>query len=168
MKPQRAPSSQTFNRRGHFNRRPIRARVGLAMRRSMNFGALGDVERVMQGEGLSLAPIATSDASMAIGGISVIPTATVGDIVEGRLAALVIPGGAPDADSEGRTAELVAAARARNLPILAFGEGVAQVARAMDVDPAGLSDYPGVVFSNADVFPIRDEEQLGTAAAAIG
>ncbi|MFC0632686.1 hypothetical protein [Brevundimonas balnearis] len=138
------------------------------MRRSMNFGALGDVERVMQGEGLSLAPIATSDASMAIGGISVIPTATVGDIVEGRLAALVIPGGAPDADSEGRTAELVAAARARNLPILAFGEGVAQVARAMEVDPAGLSDFPGVVFSNADVFPIRDEEQLGTAAAAIG
>lgn len=137
------------------------------MHRSMNFGSLGDVERVMQGEGLSLAPIATSDANFAMGGISVIPTATLGDVTEGRLAALIVPGGAPDAESERRMAELMAAARARSLPVLAFGEGVVQAARAFDVDPGSLADHPGVVFTGAETLPIRDEDQLGLAAAAI-
>jgi len=137
------------------------------MRRSMNFGPLGDVERVMQGEGLSLAPIATGEASLIVGGMSVIATATLGDVTGGRLAALIVPGGAPDAEAERRMAELITAARARGLPVLAFGEGVVQAALAFDLDPETLSGHPGVVFTGAETLAIRDEDQLGRAAASI-
>lgn len=146
----------------------MRARLGLAMRRSMNFGALGDVEYLMQGEGLSMAPISTGDATLSVGGITVLPTATLDDVTRGQVAALIVPGGVSDADSEVKTAELVAAARARGMPVLAFGEGVVQAARAFDIDPAKLTEAPGVEFRDGQVTAILDRDQLSAAAARIG
>ena len=154
--------------RGGFRRTPIRARVGLAMRRSMNFGPLGDVEQLMQSEGLSMAPISTGDASLSVGGVTVLPTAQVSDIEQGSVAGLVIPGGAPDPAAEEKVAKMVAAARDKGMTVLAFGEGVAQAARAIGVAPSPLSAAPGAVIDAAGATPLRSREQLSLVAQTLG
>ena len=154
--------------RGGFRRTPIRARVGLAMRRSMNFGPLGDVEQLMQNEGLSMAPISTGDASLSVGGVTVLPTAKISDIEQGSVAGLVIPGGAPDEAAEAKMAQMVTTARARGLTVLAFGEGVVQAARAAGVDPASLAEAPGAVIDGEGATPLMTREQLALVAQTLG
>ena len=146
----------------------MRARLGLAMRRDMDFGALGDVEQLMQNEGLSMAPISTGDASMTVNGVTVLATAAVGDIERGEVAGLVLPGGQSDAAGEAALDKLVSAARARGLPVLAFGEGVAQAARSWGADAGPLGDAPGAVFGGDEVTPVRDREQLQLLASTLG
>lgn len=154
--------------RGGFRRTPIRARVGLAMRRSMNFGPLGDVEQMMQYEGISMAPISTGDASLSVGGVTVLPTAKMSDIEEGSVAGLVIPGGAPDPAAEEKVAKMVAAAREKGMTVLAFGEGVVQAAKAVGVDPASLSEAPGAVIDSDGATPLMTREQLSMVAQTLG
>ena len=155
-------------RNNYRQRVPIRARLGLAMRRDMDFGALGDVEQLMQSEGLAMAPISTGDASMTVNGVTVLPTAEVGDIERGEVAGLVLPGGQSDSAGEAKLDKLVAAARARGLPVLAFGEGVAQAARAWGADLAPVADAPGAVFGGDEVTPVRVREQLALVASTLG
>lgn len=154
--------------RGGFRRTPIRARVGLAMRRSMNFGPLGDVEQLMQHEGLSMAPISTGDASLSVGGVTVLPTAQMSDIQNGSVAGLVVPGGAPDPAAEEKVAEMIAAAREKGMTILAFGEGVVQAAKAVGVSPAVLADAPGAVIDAEGATPLMTREQLSLVAQTLG
>ena len=154
--------------RGGFRRAPIRARVGLAMRRSMNFGPLGDVEQLMQNEGLSMAPISTGDASLSVGGVTVLATARMSDIQDGAVAGLVIPGGDPDPAAEAKVAEMVTTARAKGMTVLAFGEGVMQAARAAGVDPATLADAPGAVIDGDGATPLMTREQLSLVAQTLG
>ena len=154
--------------RGGFRRAPIRARVGLAMRRSMDFGPLGDVEQLMQYEGISMAPISTGDASMSVGGVTVLPTAKMSDIEDGSMAGLIIPGGAPDSAAEEKVANMITTARANGMTVLAFGEGVAQAARAMAIDPATLADAPGAVIDSEGATPLMTREQLSLGAQTLG
>lgn len=168
MYAKRAASNSTRPRNNARGRTPIRARVGLAMRRSMDFGPLGDVEQLMQHEGISMAPISTGDASLNVGGVTVLPTARMSDIESGAMAGLVVPGGSPDAAGEARVAEMVAAARTRGLTVLAFGEGVAQAARAAGFDPATLADAPGAVIDGAGAKPLMTREQVVQAAQDLG
>lgn len=154
--------------RGGFRRTPIRARVGLAMRRSMDFGPLGDVEQMMQYEGISMAPISTGDASLSIGGVTVLPTAQMSDIEKGSVAGLVIPGGAPDPAAEEKVAKMITTARASGMTVLAFGEGVVQAAKAMDIDPATLAEAPGAVIDSEGATPLMTREQLALVAQTLG
>ena len=75
--------------------RPVqtRVRMGLVMRKGMDFGSMGDVETALRMQGVSLAPISTGDASLTVGGVTVMATATADDIAAGRVKGLVVPGG---------------------------------------------------------------------------
>lgn len=167
MYAQRNAAKSSKPRRG-FHRTPIRARVGLAMRRSMDFGPLGDVEQLMQSEGISMAPISTGDASLSVGGVTVLPTARMSDIEQGSMAGLVIPGGDADPAAEEKMALMIAAAREKGMTVLAFGEGVAQAARAAGVDSAALADAPGVVIDREGATPLTTREQLTLVAQTLG
>lgn len=168
MYAKRAGSGSAKPRNNYRQRTPIRARLGLAMRRQMDFGALGDVEQLMQNEGLSMAPISTGDASMSVNGVTVLATAAVGDIERGEVAGLVLPGGESDAAGDAALDKLIAAARARGLPVIAFGEGVTQAVRVFGADAARLGDAPGAVFGGDEATPVRDREQLALFASTLG
>ena len=161
----KSPSAQR-NRPG-FRPAPIRARAGLAMRRSMNFGHVGDAEMAMRSAGLSLAPMALSDAPLSSGGISVLATCTAEDLSDGSLSALVVPAGAPEADLDALT-DVVGKARDAGLPILAFGEGVAATLRVLDRAPAEFAACPAVRIDGASVTPLADADAVAATAASIG
>lgn len=161
----KSPSAQR-NRPG-FRPAPVRARAGLAMRRSMNFGHVGDAEMAMRSAGLSLAPMALSDAPLSSGGISVLATCTADDLSDGSLKALVVPAGAPEADLEALT-DVVGKARDAGLPILAFGEGVAATLRLLDRAPAEFAACPAVRIDGAEVTPLADADAVAATAASIG
>ncbi len=161
----KSPSAQR-NRSG-FRPAPIRARAGLAMRRSMNFGHVGDAETAMRSAGLSLAPMALSDAPLTSGGISVLATCTSDQLSDGSLKALVVPAGAPEADLEALT-DVVAKARDAGLPILAFGEGVAATLRALGLPSTGFAGCAAVRIDGAEITPLADAEAVAATAAAIG
>ena len=59
-------------------------------------------------------------------------------------------------------------ARANGMTVLAFGEGVAQAARAMDIDPATLADAPGAVIDSEGATPLMTREQLSLVAQTLG
>ncbi|MBU2115994.1 MAG: hypothetical protein KJ954_00170, partial [Alphaproteobacteria bacterium] len=118
----KAPSARPYGRQA-YRPAPIRARVGLAMRRSMSFGHMGEAEGALRAQGLSLAPMAMSDGPISDGGVLVMPTATVENLSDGSLKALVIPAGAPEADLD-VLRDMVGRAQAAGIPIFAFGEGV--------------------------------------------
>ncbi|MCZ9335887.1 hypothetical protein, partial [Klebsiella pneumoniae] len=84
-----APSARPYGRQA-YRPAPVRARVGLAMRRSMSFGHMGEAEGALRAQGLSLAPMAMSDGPISDGGVLVMPTATVENLSDGSLKALVI------------------------------------------------------------------------------
>lgn len=158
--------------RGRYNPRtprpPARARIGLAMRRSMNFGPLGDVEPIMQGEGLALAPMSTGDASLNIGGVSVLPTAVPADLGAGKLQGLVVPGGDSDAEGGAALMDLLSRAKASGLPVLAFGEGVARTVEAFGGEPRNFVDAPAVLAEGERLTPLGDRDQVRAAAARVG
>ncbi len=138
------------------------------MRRSMNFGSMGDIEHMFQAAGLSLAPISTGDASLHGNGVTVLATATAGDIDNGALKGLVVPGGAPDEDSVQALTALIAAAQEKGAPVLAFGEGVPHAVRAAGASPSDFVEAPAILIRDGTVTALDDAKQLASAAAMIG
>lgn len=138
--------------------------MGLVMRREMDFGPLGDMEPALRAQGVALAPISTGDASLSLGGVTVLPTATAADVAGGALKGLVVPGGGDDAKGEAAVRSLIDLARAQGAPVLAFGGAVALAAQAFGVEAAG----PGAMFTASGVRPIADIDALAPAVAAIG
>jgi len=151
-------------RRTGYNRPvPTRLRMGLVMRRDMAFGELGDVEEALRGEGVGLAPISTGDASLVASGVTVLATATGKDIVEGRLKGLVVPGGSMDETSVAAVRSLIDMARAKNLTVIAFADGVALAAEAFGVS----AQAEGAVFKDGAVTLLNDRAQLSKIVGAI-
>lgn len=167
MNPLRTPQN-TYRPRQSYQRAPLRARVGLAMRRSMNFGVFGDIEPAIQARGLSLAPISTGDSSLTVSGVTVLATAQPKDIESGALKGLLVPGGSAEEDGVAALRILIDAARTKGVPILAFGEGVVQTIRAIGADPADYADAPAVVVDGDSISPLADMAQLVTATGRIG
>ena len=167
MNPLRKPQNSYHSRRT-YQRAPLRARVGLAMRRSMNFGAFGDIEPAIQARGLSLAPISTGDSSLTVSGVTVLATAQPKDIESGALKGLLVPGGSTDEEGVAALRILIDAAREKGVPILAFGEGVVQTARAIGANPADYVDAPAIAVEGGTITPLADMDQLVSAAARIG
>ena len=151
-------------RRTGYNRPvPTRLRMGLVMRRDMVFGELGDVEGALRGEGVGLAPISTGDASLVASGVTVLATATAKDIVEGRLKGLVVPGGSMDETSVAAVRSLIDMARAKNLTVIAFADGVALAAEAFGVS----AQAEGAVFKDGGVTLLNDRAELSKIIGAI-
>lgn len=167
MSAQRA-GSYSARPRNDFRRAPIRARMGLAMRRLMDFGPLGDIEPLMQSQGLSLAPMSTGDASLSVGGVTVLATARGADIASGALKGLIVPGGMTDDDSMAAVKTLLDAAQAKGVPILAFGDGVEQAVLAAGGDPAAFADAPAVLIHGTEVTSLADRDAVAAAAGKIG
>ncbi len=151
-------------RRTGYNRPvPTRLRMGLVMRRDMDFGELGDVEGALRAEGVGLAPISTGDASLVTGGVTVLATATANDIVEGKLKGLVVPGGSQDEAGLAAVRSLVELAKANGLLVIAFSDGVALAAESLGV-PA---EAPGVVFKNGAATLLNERAELSAAVGAL-
>lgn len=163
MYAQRNASSGPRSRTGYNRPVPTRLRMGLVMRRDMDFGPLGDMEPALRGEGVSLAPMSTGDASLSASGVTVLPTATVSDITSGAVKGLVVPGGSTDEASMAAVLSLVDAARAKDLPILAFGDAVALVAERLEVS----AEAEGAAFHNGKVALMNDRAQLAAVVGAI-
>jgi len=138
--------------------RPLatRMRMGLVMRKGMVFGGMGDVETALRMQGVSLAPISTGAASVTVGGVMVLPTATADDITSGRLKGLVVPGGVADAAEEKQACALIELARQHNLPVIGFGGGV-----ALGAAVSGQAvESEGAVFANDGVTPLNEPSEL--------
>ena len=151
-------------RRNGYNRPvPTRLRMGLVMRRGMDFGELGDVEGALRAEGVGLAPISTGDASLIAGGVTVLATATAADIAEGRVKGLVVPGCAADEAGLAAVRALIDLARANAVPIIAFADGVALAAERF----ALTADAPAALFRDGATVEIRDSAALASAVGAI-
>ncbi len=138
------------------------------MRRSMNFGPLGDIEPVMQSQGLSLAPISTGDASLNLGGVTVLATARSQDFNSGALKGLVLPGGASDEAGDQAVRELLEAARDKGVMVLAFGEGVVHAVRSAGQNPSDFVDAPAVLVDGDVVTALADMNEVTAAAARVG
>ncbi len=161
------PRSNPGSRYG-YRAPPIRARVGLAMRRSMTFGDLPDAEAVLRSNGLSLAPMSVGEAGMNVGGTSVLATAQVSDIDNGALKALIVPAGAAnDTTDIAALDDAIQHAQAKGTPVLAFGEGVADVLRALDRTTDVSADAPAVMVSGDTVEVLGTSEALADAARRI-
>ncbi|MDP2763965.1 MAG: hypothetical protein Q8O54_03910 [Brevundimonas sp.] len=167
MSPLRKPQN-SYHPRSAYQRAPLRARVGLAMRRSMNFGVFGDIEPAIQARGLSLAPISTGDSSLTVSGVTVLATAQPRDIESGALKGLLVPGGSTDEEGVAALKILIDAAREKGVPILAFGEGVVQTVRAIGGDPADYVDAPAIAVEGDTITPLADMDQLVSATGRIG
>ena len=156
--------SSAAPRRNGYNRPvPTRLRMGLVMRRGMDFGELGDVEGALRAEGVGLAPISTGDASLSAGGVTVLATATAEDIADGRVKGLVVPGGAADEAGLAAVRSLIDLARANSVPVIAFADGVALAAERFGL-PA---DAPAAVFRDGDVVEMSDSAALTPAVGGI-
>ncbi|WP_125257509.1 hypothetical protein [Brevundimonas fluminis] len=167
MHAQRKVSSARPYGRQAWRPAPVRARIGLAMRRSMSFGHMGEAEGALRAQGLSLAPMAMSDGPISDGGVMVMPTATVEHLSDGSLKALVVPAGAPEADLD-VLRDMVGRAHAAGIPIFAFGEGVAAALKALDRAPAAFTTTPGVMIQGDEVLMLSDVDALTAAAARVG
>lgn len=167
MHAQRKVSSARPHGRQAYRPAPVRARIGLAMRRSMSFGHMGEAEGALRAQGLSLAPMAMSDGPISDGGVMVMPTATVEHLSDGSLKALVVPAGAPEADLD-VLRDMVGRAHAAGIPIFAFGEGVAAALKALDRAPAAFATTPGVMIQGDEVLMLSDVDALTAAAARVG
>ena len=151
-------------RRTGYNRPvPTRLRMGLVMRRDMEFGELGDVEGALRAEGVGLAPISTGDASLITGGVTVLATATAKDIVEGRLKGLIVPGGSTDEASLAAVRSLLDLARANALTVIAFADGVTLAAESFGVS----AEADGAVFKDGAVTLLSDNGALSKIVGAI-
>ena len=146
---------------------PIRARVGLAMRRAMNFGDMPDAESVLRAHGLSLAPMTVGEGGLNLGGTSVLATAQASDLDSGALKGLVVPAGAADEAGDAALADAISRACARGAPVIAFGEGVAATLRALGRPEADFADAPAVVVTGDQIRALADAEALGAAAGRI-
>ncbi|MBN8552638.1 MAG: hypothetical protein J0L52_07060 [Caulobacterales bacterium] len=155
-----APRSNA--RRLGFQRQPVRARVGLLMRKGSNFGALAEAEQVVRHAGLGLAPLSVSDEPISDGGVTILATAELKDLDSGVLRALVVPDGS---DADLNVKDATKRALAAGLPVLAFGDSAAVVA-----DVAGVAVVPAaaVLVADGQVRPLDDLKAVTAAAEAIG
>ena len=158
---------RTHPGRGGYRPAPVRARVGLAMRRGMNFGALPDAEALLRSQGLSLAPMAVGEAGLSLGGTSVLPTAQASDIDSGALKALVVPAGSADPEGAAALEDVIARARAKGAPVFAFGDGVAAVLAALGHPSEAFADAAAVMISGDTVEPLADADALAAAARRV-
>ncbi len=157
-------SSGPRSRNGYNRPVPTRLRMGLVMRRGMDFGELGDVEAALRANGVGLAPISTGDGSLAAGGVTVLATATAADIAEGRLKGLVVPGGAADEADLAAVRSLIDLARAHSIPVIAFADGVALAADRFGV----VVEAHGVMIRDGEATTLQDCAELAPALASIG
>ena len=142
----------------------MRLRMGLIMRKGMDFGLLGDMETALRFDGVSLAPISTGDASLVSGGVTVLATATADDITSGQVKGVVVPGGgAADEAGLAQVKALLGLAKAQGLPVLAFADGVALAAETFGL----AADAPGAVFQGGKVALISERAQLSAVVATI-
>lgn len=160
------PRSNAGSRYG-YRPAPIRARVGLAMRRAMSFGDLPDVEAVLRASGLSLAPMSVGDAGLNVGGTSVLPTAQLSDIDNGALKALIIPAGNADPENAAALDDVIQRAQAKGTPVFAFGDGVGDVLRALGRPSEAHADVPAVMISGDAIEALADTNALAAAARRI-
>lgn len=156
---QSAPRSNT--RRPAFARPPIRARVGLLMRRGSHFGSLVEAEHGVRSAGLGLAPLSVSDEPISEGGVTIMATAALKDLDSGALRGLVVPDGA---DADINVTEAAKRALSAGLPVMAFGDSVALVAAAAGVES---TDAPAVLVADGQVQPLADLKAVTAAAEAI-
>lgn len=137
-------------------RRAPPTRAGMIVSRRMEFGeledAVADVEQVLVGEGLMLAPMTVDgraierQAGLPHQSVTVLPTAGVRDIETGSLACVIVPGSLEGRSAEGETAfdKLLNTARAEDVPVLAFGGGVGDSLAAVGYEPP--ADPPPALF----------------------
>lgn len=137
--------------------------MGLVMRKGMDFGALGDMEHALRAEGVGLAPISTGDASLSLGGVTVLPTATAADVASGSIRGLVVPGGAADTLGLASVRSLIDLAKANGVPVLAFADAVALASEAFGV----AADAPGALFAEGKVTAVTEAAQLPALVAGI-
>ncbi|MNX87105.1 hypothetical protein D3C86_1190190 [compost metagenome] len=163
MNAQRNTSTAPRSRQGFNRPAPVRLRMGLIMRKGMDFGPLGDMETALRFDGVSLAPISTGDASLISGGVTVLATATADDITSGRVRGVVVTGGEADEAGVAQVKALLGLAKAQGLPVLAFGDGVALAAEAFGV----AADAPGAAFQGDKVALINDRAELSAVVATI-
>ena len=141
----------------------MRLRMGLIMRKGMDFGPLGDMETALRIDGVSLAPISTGDASLVSGGVTVLATATADDITSGRVKGVVVPGGEADEAGVAQVKSLLMLAKAQGLPVLAFADSVALAAEVFGL----TADAPGAVFRGDKVALINERAELSAVVATI-
>lgn len=163
MSAQRNNSTAPRTRPGFNRPAPMRLRMGLIMRKGMDFGELGDIETALRFEGVSLAPISTGEGSLVSGGLTVLATATADDISGGRVQGVVIPGGMADEAGLAQVKALVNLAKTQGLPVLAFADGVALAADAF----GQAVDAPGAVFRDGKLALLNDRAELTAVVAAI-
>lgn len=154
-----APRSRQYGNRPT----PTRLRFGLIMRKSMDFGELGDMETALRFEGVSLAPISTGEGSLVSGGLTVLATATADDISGGRVQGVVVPGGVSDEAGLVQVKALLNLAKAQGLPVLAFADGVALAAEVFGL----TADAPGAAFRDGKAALLTDRAELTAVVAAI-
>lgn len=146
-----------------------RVRAGLMTTRHMDYAGVADVEALMTAEGLTAAPITTEarPVERVLGAphitVSVLPTAAVADIAAGGLAGVVIPASPePRAPQDDATiVEVVGAARAENLPVIAFGDSVGIALAAVGLEPPQPS--PAAVLMHDGVFALETEDDVRDA-----
>lgn len=160
------PRSNPGSRYG-YRPAPIRARIGLAMRRAMTFGDLPDAESVLRSNGLSLAPMSVGDAGMNVGGTSVLPTAQASDLDSGALKALVVPAGGADPDAAAALTDVIVRACAKGMPVFAFGDGVAATLTALGHDPEPYAEDPAVLVTGQTIERLPDIAAVGAAAGKV-
>lgn len=153
--------------RGGYRPAPVRARIGLAMRRGLNFGDLDDAESVLRAAGLSLAPMSVGEGGLSVGGTSILPTAQPADLDNGALKGLVVPAGSPDPEALPALHAAVVRARARNRPILAFGDGVEIALNALNRPAGDFASAPAVLIDGDEAGPVADASALAEAAARV-
>ena len=163
MSAQRNNSTAPRTRPGFNRPAPMRLRMGLIMRKGMDFGPLGDMETALRIDGVSLAPISTGDASLVSGGVTVLATATAEDITSGRVKGVVVPGGEADEAGVAQVKSLLILAKAQGLPVLAFADSVALAAEVFGL----TADAPGAVFRGDKVALINERAELSAVVATI-
>lgn len=163
MSAQRNNSTAPRTRPGFNRPAPMRLRMGLIMRKGMDFGPLGDMETALRIDGVSLAPISTGDASLVSGGVTVLATATADDITSGRVKGVVVPGGEADEAGLAQVKSLLMLAKTQGLPVLAFADGVPLAAEAFGV----AAEAPGAVFQGDKVALINERAELSAVVATI-
>ena len=161
------PRSNPGSRYG-YRPAPIRARVGLAMRRAMNFGEMPDAETVLRSNGLSLAPMSVGDAGLNVGGTSVMATATTADLDNGALKALIVPAGSADPDGEAALNDAITRACAKGAPVFAFGDGVAATLKAIGQSADAYAETPAVLVTGDKVEALADMDALVAATGRVG
>lgn len=146
---------------------PVRARIGLTMRRGLNFGDLAEAESILRSRGLSLAPMSVGDGGLNVGGTSILPTAQASDLDNGALKGLVIPAGTAEPEALPALHEVIVRARGKGVPILAFGDGVEIVLTALNRPAAAFAGAPAVLIAGEETERVADADALAEAASRV-